>query len=43
MLGFFNVNRTLELTWLTKSTLSVDTVLEDEMGFIKELWDSNVG
>ena len=43
MLGFFNINRTLELTWLTKSTLSVDTVLEDEMKFIKELWDSNVG
>ena len=42
MMGFFNVNRTLELTWLTKSTLSVDKVLEDEMDFIKELWESNV-
>lgn len=42
MLGFFNRYTTLELTWLTKSTLSVDAVLADEMDFIKELWTSNV-
>lgn len=42
MLGFFNRYTTLELTWLTKSTLTVDTVLNDEMEFIKELWASNV-
>ena len=42
MLGFFNRYTTLELTWLSKPTLKVETVLQDEMNFIKELWESNV-
>ena len=27
MMGFFNVNRTLELTWLTKNTLSAASLI----------------
>jgi ABC-type glycerol-3-phosphate transport system substrate-binding protein len=41
MLGFFNAYTTLELTWLTKSTLSVADVLSAEQNKMKELWDSN--
>lgn len=42
LLGFFSSYPTLELTWLTKSTLSVDTVLSEEMEFMRGLWTSNV-
>lgn len=41
MLGFFNAYTTLELTWLTKSTLSVADVLSAEQNKMKELWTSN--
>lgn len=42
MLGFFTRYTTLELTWLTKSTLKVEDVLAGEMESMKSLWESNV-
>lgn len=42
-LGFFNHYTSLEVTWLTQGTLTVDDVITAEKEKIEELWEDNIG